>query len=113
MGIYLNPGYENFKRATVAEIYVDKTMMIKETNCFIDIANKFVCVSRPRRSGKTIALNMLCAYYSKGCDSSELFASFNITKDPCFGEKLNKYNVIKIDMNSEYHIRTKQETLID
>ena len=45
---------------------------------------------------------MLNAYYSKGCDSRELFAPYKIASNPCFSEKLNKYNVIKIDMNSEY-----------
>jgi len=102
MGIYLNPGNVNFKEIVSADIYVDKTMMIDVTNCFIDKGKKYVCFSRPRRFGKTFAGNMLCAYYSKGCDSSELFAGFKIAKTAGFAEKLNRYNVIKIDMNSEY-----------
>ena len=81
MGIYLNPGYENFRRAVSAEIYVDKTMMIREINRFIDTGMNYVCMSRPRRFGKTITSNMLCAYYSKGCDSAELFAPFKISRD--------------------------------
>ena len=112
MGIYLNPGNENFRRATVAEIYVDKTMMIKETNRFIDIANNYVCISRPRRFGKTIAGNMLCAYYSKGCDSAGLFAPYKIAADPCFRDKLNRFNVIKLDMNSEYQNTLDKNRLI-
>ena len=102
MGIYLNPGYENFRRTLAADIYVDKTMMIKEINRFIDTGNNYICISRPRRFGKTIAGNMLNAYYSKGCDARELFAPYKIAQEPSFEEKLNKYNVIKIDMNSEY-----------
>ncbi|MBR0397274.1 MAG: AAA family ATPase [Eubacterium sp.] len=113
MGIYLNPGYENFRRIVSADIYVDKTMMIKETNRMIDIGNNYICMSRPRRFGKTFASNMLCAYYSKGCDSGELFAPFKISRDPCFEEKLNQYNVIKIDMNSEYQNTKDKEKLID
>ena len=91
MGIYLNPGYENFRRAISADIYVDKTMMISVTNSFIDRGNNYICISRPRRFGKTIAGNMLSAYYSKGCDSSELFAPFKIAGESCVEEKLNKY----------------------
>ena len=102
MGIYLNPGNENFREITRAEIYVDKTGMLAVTNRFIDRGNKYICISRPRRFGKTIAGNMLCAYYSKGCDSRDLFAPYKIAAVPAFSEKLNKYNVIKIDMNSEY-----------
>ena len=102
MGIYLNPGSENFRRALCADIYVDKTELIHVMNQFIDKGNNYVCISRPRRFGKTITGNMLNAYYSKGCDSREMFAPYKIASDPAFSEKLNKYNVIKIDMNSEY-----------
>ncbi len=102
MGIYLNPNNENFKLDLLADIYVDKTMMIAKMNRFIDTGNSYVCVSRPRRFGKTMAGNMLAAYYSKGCDSRQLFSSFKIARDGSFEEKLNKYNVIKVDVNSEY-----------
>ncbi|MBQ6734236.1 MAG: AAA family ATPase [Lachnospiraceae bacterium] len=112
MGIYLNPGYENFRRTLAADIYVDKTMMIKEINRFIDTGNNYICISRPRRFGKTIASNMLNAYYSKGCDARELFAPYKIAQDPSFPEKLNQYNVIKIDMNSEYQNTREKKNLI-
>ena len=102
MGIYLNPGNENFSDFSAAEIYVDKTMMLSVLNSFIDKGNKYVCVSRPRRFGKTIAGEMIAAYYSKGCDSHEIFDELKISKAEGYREKLNKYNVIKIDLNSEY-----------
>ena len=112
MGIYLNPEPENFRRTLAGEIYVDKTMMIAEINRFIDRGENYVCMSRPRRFGKTIAGNMLSAYYSKGCDAGELFAPYKIAKDPSFESKLNKYNVIKIDMNSEYQNTLDREKLL-
>ena len=112
MGIYLNPGNEVFRRITSADIYVDKTMMLHVTNQFIDKGNNYICISRPRRFGKTIAGNMLCAYYSKGCDSAELFSRFKIAAVPGFQEKRNKYNVIKIDMNSEYQNTKNKDALI-
>ena len=112
MGIYLNPSHENFKRTISADIYVDKTMMIAETNRFIDKGNNYICISRPRRFGKTIAGNMLSAYYSKGCDSRDLFAPFKISKTPEFEKKLNRYNVIKIDMNSEYQTVENKKNLL-
>ena len=112
MGIYLNPGNENFTETTRARIYVDKTGMISVINRFMDEGNKLICVSRPRRFGKTMAGNMLCAYYSRGCDSAELFAPYSIATDPEYEIKLNKYNVLQIDMNSEYrNIAEKDELL--
>ena len=87
MGIYLNPENENFRRTLSAPVYVDKTMMISVTNRFIDTGNNYVCMSRPRRFGKTIAGNMLSAYYSKGCDSSELFKNLKIASDPGYEKK--------------------------
>ena len=102
MGIYLNPGYENFRRTLAGDIYVDKTMMLEKLNSFIDKGKNYVCISRPRRFGKTIAGEMISAYYSKGCDSHELFDPLKISGTPGYEDKLNKYNVIKIDMNSEY-----------
>ena len=69
INIYLNPSNVGFKEILKADIYVDKTMLISELNNFIDKGNKYICISRPRRFGKTIAANMMCAYYSKGCDS--------------------------------------------
>ena len=112
MGIYLNPGNEVFKKITSADIFVDKTMMIREINRFIDKGNSYICISRPRRFGKTIAGNMLSAYYSRGCDSRDLFSPYQIASQPGFPDKLNQYNVIKIDMNSEYQNAVSKEEML-
>ena len=115
MGAYLNPGNENFREILSAPIYVDKTMMIRQMNRFMDEGNKYICVSRPRRFGKTIASEMLSAYYSKGCDSKELFAPYRIASDPDFTDpegRRNRMNVIKLDMNSEYQNTEDKENLI-
>ena len=62
MGIYLNPSSIGFKRSLNSEIYVDKTGLIEKTNALLDTEQKFICVSRPRRFGKSMAANMLSAY---------------------------------------------------
>lgn len=69
MGIYLNPGNEEFQKALNSKIYVDKTMLISEMNQNLNTEHQNICVSRPRRFGKSMTANMLVAYYSKGCDS--------------------------------------------
>ena len=72
MGIYLNPGNEKFIQAVNSEIYVDKTEMIAYLNSIVRTEQKYVSVSRPRRFGKSIAANMLAAYYGRG-ESRMLF----------------------------------------
>ncbi len=113
MGIYLNPNNEGFKRTLAADIYVDKTMLISELNKFIDKGNQYICVSRPRRFGKTIATNMLCAYYSKGCDSREMFSKLKISKAKNYEQYLNKLNFISIDVASEYQNAKNKDSMLD
>ena len=98
MGIYLNPGNKGFWESIRSRIYVDKTGLIAFTNSLLNTEEKFICVSRPRRFGKSMALKMLAAYYSCGCDSAELFKGRKIEKDETFGEHLNQYNVIFLNM---------------
>ncbi len=112
MGIYLNPGNDGFRRAIRSEIYVDKTGLIARTNKYLDTEQQFICVSRPRRFGKSMALNMLAAYYSCGCDSRELFTGLKIERDQAFEEHLNQYNVIALNMQ-QFLIRAKKQAVTD
>ncbi len=98
MGIYLNPGNRGFWESVHSRIYVDKTNLIACTNALMNTQEKYLCVSRPRRFGKTMALEMLAAYYSRGCDSVELFKGCKIEKHDTFQEHLNKYDVIFLNM---------------
>ena len=74
MGIYFNPNHTDFYNAiNHSQIYVDKTELIQYTNSVLFGEQKYICVSRPRQFGKSMAANMLTAYYSRGCDSREYF----------------------------------------
>ena len=98
MGIYLNPDSSKFEEAVNSDIYVDKTGLIAYTNSVLHTMQKYICISRPRRFGKSIAANMLAAYYSRGCNSETLFSPFEIAKDSGFKKYLNQYNTIAINM---------------
>ena len=98
MGIYLNPSNNSFREAINSEIYVDKSGLISFTNTKIKTSQKHICVSRPRRFGKSMNLAMLAAYYSKGCRSRKIFNNFSISNDKTYLKHLNKYNVIYINM---------------
>lgn len=98
MGRYLSQGNESFARSVNSEIYVDKIGLIQYTNRVMNTMQSYVCVSRPRRFGKSLAANMLTAYYSKGCDSRELFSKFEISKSKDFEIYRNKYNTISLNI---------------
>ena len=112
MGIYVNPGNENLKEALRSEIFIDKSLFISKISKFLNTQQKFICVSRPRRFGKTRIGSLMKAYFSKGCDSREIFSRLKIANDPCFEENLNKFNVLSIDMGFFYNnVRNKEEVL--
>ena len=111
MGIFLNPDNTNFQEAVNSKIYVDKTGMIAELNQVIRTEQKYICISRPRRFGKSMAANMLVSYYSRGCDSKELFQNYQIASDASFEQHLNQYNVIHINMTEFVKQNNMQETI--
>ena len=98
MGSYLNPGSERFRTSLRSEIYVDKSMLIAQVNRRIRTEQKFICVSRPRRFGKSMAAEMLAAYYGSGEDTAPLFDGLKIAGDASYKEHLNQYDVIRINM---------------
>lgn len=61
MGVYLNPGNVDFQEVLNSKIYVDKSELIQYTNSVLRTTQKYICVSRPRRFGKSMAANMLTA----------------------------------------------------
>ena len=98
MGIYLNPDNQDFYMSYNDDIYVDKSMLIEYTNSRLNKASRFICVSRPRRFGKSTDANMLVAYYSRGCDSHELFNALKVSKLPDYEKHLNQHHVIHLNM---------------
>ena len=98
MSSYLNPGSKGFQESLNSEIYVDKSGLIEKTNAVLDTRQKFLCVSRPRRFGKSMAADMLAAYYDRSENSAPLFASLKISKSVSYRKHLNAYDVIKLNM---------------
>ena len=98
MGKFVNPDNSAFQTAVVSKIYVDKTGLIELMNSLLGTQQAFICNSRPRRFGKSMAANMLAAYYSKGYDSHELFTGLQIEKNADYEKYLNKFDVIHLDI---------------
>ena len=97
MGRYIDKGNRHFSIARNST-YVDKSGLIAVVNGTLFTEQCRSCVTRSRRFGKSMAANMLCAYYDRSCDSRSLFADLEIARDPSFEKYLNKFPVIKLDV---------------
>ena len=103
MGIYINSPEQFFKYRDLKDSkwFVDKTLLIDEVSRQIGTEQKYICITRPRRFGKTYAANMLAAYYCNVSDkdSHELFDNLNVSKTSDYNKHINKYNVVFIDFS--------------
>ena len=105
VGTYLNPGAGKLQQSRNSEIYVDKSGMLGYLNHVINTEQRFVCVSRPRRFGKSMSANLISAYYDHSVDGRILFHGMEIEKDKSFNQHVSNYNVLKINMQ-EFLSRT-------
>ena len=108
MASFLNQNNRTFLDYYDSKIYVDKSLLIEKVNECLNTSDKFMCVTRPRRFGKTLALSMLNAYYSKGSNSKDIFDKLAISKSPSYLNHLNKHNVIWIDV-AEIYLKVKDK----
>lgn len=97
MGKFINKGNDGFA-SVLNSNFVDKSMLIHEVNSVMMTENRFMCITRARRFGKSVAVKMLNAYYDKSCDSAQLFDSLLISKQPDYKNHLNRYPVLYLDM---------------
>ena len=102
MALYLNVGNESFQESLNSLIYVDKSPLIEILNKSIKTKNKYFCLSRPRRFGKSVTAQMICSYYAKGQDCSPLFDDLEIASFDDYKKHLNQYDVISINISDEF-----------
>lgn len=113
MGSYLNPGNFSFRGSLRSKIYIDKSELIAKTNEVLCTEQKYICVSRPRRFGKSMAANMLAAYYDRSENTEDLFQNLAIGKDESYKEHLNQYDVIKINMQEFLSMSGTMEEMLE
>ena len=101
MGVYLDSktGYALYKNETEKPYFVDKTLLLEELFPLVDEGSNYICVTRPRRFGKTVMANMIAAFFSRACDSRSLFEKLNISKVSGYEKYRNQYKVISIPLN--------------
>lgn len=77
-------------------VYVDKTLFIRE---LIEIGAQVTLIPRLRRFGKTLNLSMLRYFFEKSSsDTSHLFSSLNIWKDPKYRQLQGQFPVIFLSL---------------
>ena len=101
MGTYLNSitPYTLYKSESLSPYFVDKTLMLRELFPYVSAGNRHICITRPRRFGKTIMANMISSFFQKASDSSEVFDSLTISQVDDYRRYKNQYNVIRIDFS--------------
>ena len=112
MGRLVNPGNILFTEDLNSKIYVDKSEMVVDLNEYYRTGDKYICVSRARRFGKTMMTNLLSAYYSKGCDSRALFEGLKLAQHEGWDKYLNSSNVIYIDINGRYSLAEDKKNFV-
>ena len=113
MGVYFNPKNGSFTGDKNSRIYVDKTGLLEYLNGLLGTSGRCVAVSHARRFGKSHAAGMIDAYYSLGCDSSNLFDDTAIADSAYYRKYMNKYNVIHLDISSvwDFHKEDLADTI--
>lgn len=101
MGTYLNSitPYTLYKSESLSPYFVDKTLMLRELFPYVSAGNRHICITRPRRFGKTIMANMISSFFQKASDSSDVFDSLAISQVDDYRKYKNQYNVIRIDFS--------------
>jgi len=115
MGFYLNAtsAYGLFREACSLTYFVDKTEILCDLVPLVELnrnvseqsgtdlgkSPKYVCITRPRRFGKTVMANMIASFFGKGVDSSGEFDRLKVSGYPWYRKHLNQHNVIHIMFN--------------
>lgn len=99
-GLFVNPGKRSYEMTYRTEYFRDKSGILEYLNRFINTEDRFICLSHPRRFGKTVTANMISAYYDRTANSASIFNELEIAKMPSYQKHLNQYNIIHIDFQN-------------
>lgn len=101
MGRYLNSivPLESCRSAGKGRYFVDKSELLSELIPAIDTSERFFCITRPRRFGKSTMANMIGAFFGKAEDRGDIFDQLSISKSKDYRQHRNKHNVIFIDFS--------------
>ncbi len=113
MGMFLNSqiSYKAYKAAIKDPYFVDKSELIGELIPLLGRRNRYVCITRPRRFGKTVMANMIGAFFEKTQDKN-LFDGLAVSRNKMYTQYLNKYDVVYIDFSRGPELCTSYQAYI-
>lgn len=115
MGNYLNPGtvYDTYFREINSPYFVDKSLLLDEVIPRIETSTNYICITRPRRFGKSVMANMIASFLSVACDAKTVFDKLKIASSELYKDHMGKYDVIFISFNELPRKCTSYEQYID
>lgn len=101
MGIYLNSKvpFELYKAAASGRYFVDKSKLLEELMPSFGTEDRFFCITRPRRFGKSVMANMVGAFFGCAADAGAVFDGLHIAQSENYRKHLNRYDVISVDFS--------------
>ena len=101
MGMFLNSRvpYEGYKEVLRDPYFVDKTLILKELVPYFGKRNRYCCITRPRRFGKTVMANMVGAFFGKTDEGERIFEDLAISGEKEYSAHLNQHDLIYIDFS--------------
>ena len=91
--------YRRYKKISKTTYFVDKTCILNDILGCMEEETQYICITRPRRFGKTIMANMLGAFLGKSWNSSQIFDHLKIAESEKYQKYLNQYDLIYIDFS--------------
>lgn len=101
MTTYLNPSepWWDYSDISTESLFVDKSYIIPELTRHINARTRFLCVTRPRRFGKTVNANMIASFFGRTYDQKKLFSSLAVGADSTAMTHCGKYELLYLNMS--------------
>ncbi|WP_251208703.1 AAA family ATPase [Acetatifactor aquisgranensis] len=101
MGNYLNArtAYDAYRRECGSPYFVDKSLLLDELIQRMETTANYICITRPRRFGKSVAANMIACFFSRECRAEDIFDRLRIAQTDSYRSNVGKHDVIFISFN--------------
>lgn len=101
MAMFLNNSYsyKRYKKISNTTYFIDKSCILDDILRCMEEETQYICITRPRRFGKTVMANMLGAFLGRSWNSSDIFDHLKISSSERYSRYRNQYDIIYIDFS--------------